>query len=323
MSGIKKETTGISPAVSIVIPTYKRNETLRRAIKSALAQTYPAIEVIVVDDNPPQSAWRAEAEEIFAEFESDGRLHIVQNEKNIGGAASRNAGILAASNEYVAFLDDDDEYLPERIAHQLPVFLDSENEKLALVFCDAEMTVGRDVFMCYAKPRYKGCCLYEAMRDNCLAATSQWMARKSALLSVGMFTDVPSKQDSTLILKLLAAGYEVDHVPEVLSKYCFYEGPKISEGGPKNLKGEMLYYAACRRLFDRLTEEEQREVRYSFAEKFQKLCRANGEPEKAKIAFTYMLRTHPDRTIANYGRNIARKVRWTVFPGGIPGSARR
>ncbi len=324
MSGTMEREKTKNPAVSIIIPTYKRSETLRRAVKSALFQTYPDVEVIVVDDNLPGSAWRAAAAEIFAEFRGDRRLRIVYNEKNLGGAGSRNAGILAASNEYIAFLDDDDEYLPERIAHQLPVFLNSENEKLALVFCDAEMTVGRDVFMCYAKPRYKGCCLYEAMRDNCLAATSQWMARKSALLAVGMFSDVPSKQDSTLILKLLAAGFEVDHVPEVLSKYCFYEGPKISEGGPKNLKGEMLYYAECRKLFGRLTAEEQREVRYSFAEKFRKLCRANGEPEKAKTALSYMLRTHPARTITNYGRNIARKVRWTIFPNGLfKGSARR
>ena len=185
------------------------------------------------------------------------------------------------------------------------------------------MTVGRDVFMCYSKPHYKGCCLYEAMRDNCLAATSQWMARKSALLHVGMFSDVPSKQDSTLILKLLAAGYEVDHVPEVLSKYCFYEGPKISEGGPKNLKGELLYYHKCRELFGRLSREEQRKVRYSFAEIFYGLCRANGEAEKADAAMRYMMKTDPGRTVRSRVRKAARKVRWRLFPNGLPGGLRR
>lgn len=316
--------TGIgSPAVSIVIPTYGRSGTLRRAVASALAQTYRDIEVIVVDDNPPGSARRAAAQEILSGFRGDTRLNVIENEENLGGARTRNAGIMAAKAEYVAFLDDDDEYLPERVERQLPVFLRSENEKLALVFCDAEMTVGRDVFMCYARPRYRGACLYEAMRDNCLAATSQWMARKSALLAVGMFSDVPSKQDSTLILKLLAAGYEVDHVPEVLSKYCFYEGPKISDGGPKNLRGELMYYKKCRELFDRLTEEERREVRYSFAEKLFGLCLANGEKEKAKAALAYMMRTHPKRTVLSAAKKSARRVRWTLFPKGLPGGARR
>lgn len=323
MNSVKDERAKKTPAVSIVIPTYKRNETLRRAVESALFQTYPNIEVIVVDDNPPGSVWRAATEEILAEFQADERLRVLENEKNLGGSGSRNAGILAARNEYIAFLDDDDEYYPERIAHQLPVFLNSENEKLALVFCDAEMTFGRDVFMCYSEPHYKGCCLYEAMRDNCLAATSQWMAKKSALLDVGMFSVVPSKQDSTLILKLLAAGYEVDHVPEVLSKYCFYEGPKISEGGPKNLKGELLYYNKCRKLFDRLTKDEQREVRYSFAEIFYRLCRANGEEERARTAMRYMMKTQPGRTARNHARKAARKVRWSIFPNGLPGSTRR
>jgi glycosyltransferase involved in cell wall biosynthesis len=323
MNSTNGERAEKTPAVSIVIPTYKRDETLRRAIESALFQTYPNIEVIVVDDNPAGSPFREAAEKVCAEFQADPRLRIVKNERNLGGALTRNAGILAAESEYIAFLDDDDEYYPERIAHQLPVFLNSKNENLALVFCDAEMTVGRDVFMCFSEPRYKGCCLYEAMRDNCLAATSQWMAKKSALISVGMFSDVPSKQDSTLILKLLAAGYEVDHVPEVLSKYCFYEGPKISEGGPKNLRGELLYYKKCRRLFDRLTEEEQRQVRYSFAEIFYKLCSANGEKEKADAAMRYMMRTQPARTVRSLARNAARKARWTLFPNGLPGSTRR
>lgn len=109
----------------------------------------------------------------------------------------------------------------------------------------------------------------------------------------------------------------------MLSKYCFYEGPKISEGGPKNLRGELLYYKKCRRLFDRLSGEEQRQVRYSFAEIFYKLCSANGEKEKADTAMRYMMRTQPARTVRSLARNAARKARWTLFPNGLPGSTRR
>ncbi|MCR5294083.1 MAG: glycosyltransferase [Lachnospiraceae bacterium] len=311
------------PGVSIVIPTYHRNDTLRKAVSSALAQTYPNIELVVVDDNPPESAWRTATQEILAEFAGDPRLRVVENEKNLGGALSRNAGILASSNEYIAFLDDDDEYMPERVERQLPVFLKSNNEKLALVFCDAEMTFGRDVFMCYSRPRYKGCCLFEAMRDNCLAATSQWMVKKSALLKVGMFSNVSSKQDSTLILKLLAAGFEVDYVPEVLSRYCFYSMPRISGLSLKNYRAEKAYYARCRELFDRLTEEEQREVRYSFAKIFYRLSKANGDEEKEKEALHYMMKVKPAETVGDFIRNGMRKARWTVFPNGLPGEPGR
>ena len=69
-------------------------------------------------------------------------------------------------------------------------------------------------------------------------------------MDVGMFTIVPCKQDATLILKLLANGYEVDHVPEVLSRFCNYQGQgRISWGGVKNINGELAYRNRCRKLY--------------------------------------------------------------------------
>lgn len=231
--------------VSIVIPTYSRNETLMNAVQSAINQTHNNIEIIVVDDNPSASKYRKSAEKIMLNFRNDSRVVYIKNKENLGGSGARNVGIRAAKGEYIAFLDDDDSYYPERIEKQLNCFLNTSQKKLALVFCGAVMTHGEDRLMCYVKPNYRGCCLYEAMVDNCLAATSQWMARKSALLDVGMFSIVPCKQDSTLILKLLERGYEVECIPDILSKYCFYDNGGISGMGMKNLQGELLYKEAC------------------------------------------------------------------------------
>ena len=153
----------------------------------------------------------------------------MKNKENLCGAGARNEGIKAASGDYIAFLDDD-VYFERKIEKQLECFLKSDNEKLALVFCDSEMTMDDDVFVCNTYHHYSGNCLYEAMRYICLAPTSQWMAKKEALIFVGMFTIVPCKQDATLILKLLANGYEGDYVPEVLSRYCNYRSKNAYHG---------------------------------------------------------------------------------------------
>lgn len=295
--------------VSVVIPTYSRNTTLERAINSALEQTHENIEILVVDDNPSDSEWRASTEKLMKKFSDNEKVVYVQNVQNLGGSGARNEGIKRAKGEYVAFLDDDDEYFPERIEKQLNLFLTSNNDKLALVFCDAVMTYGRDEIVCYTRPHYKGCCIYEAMRDNCLAATSQWMAKKSALLDVEMFTIVPCKQDSTLILKLLASGYEVDCVPEVLSKYCNYSGGRISDTGKKNLDGELAYKRRCEEQYHKLTDEQIKEVEYSFAKRLKKLYKANNMKKEKNECWKILFRTHPVKTLKNEAIRVLQDIK--------------
>ena len=278
--------------ISVVIPTYSRNTTLRNAINSVLAQTYQNYEILVVDDNPSNSEWRVSTQKLMAEYADNNKIRYIQNAKNLGGSGARNEGIKAAKGEYIAFLDDDDEYLPERLEKQLECFLTTDLKKLALVFCDAMMLGDGDKFICYVKPRYRGCCLYEAMRDNCLAATSQWMAKKSALVDVGMFTIVLCKQDSTLILKLLGAGYEVDCVPEVLEKYYYCSIGHISGMGMKNLRGELAYKAECEKFYNLFTSEQVNEIEYSFDQRLYKLYRANKLKKEAKNCLRAMFKLH-------------------------------
>ena len=99
--------------VSIIIPCYRDSATLERAIKSVLAQSYPAIEIIVVNDCSPEIE---EIESIVARYP---KVRYLRNDTNLGLAASRNAGIAVASGDYIALLDADDEYHPDKIAAQI------------------------------------------------------------------------------------------------------------------------------------------------------------------------------------------------------------
>ena len=107
--------------VSIIIPTYKRNENLKKAIESILKQTYQNIEIIVVDDNNPNTEYRKKNEILMQSYIKNSKVKYIKHEKNKNGAAARNTGINAANGKYIGFLDDDDEFLPTKIEKQVDV----------------------------------------------------------------------------------------------------------------------------------------------------------------------------------------------------------
>ena len=114
---MQKEQKYVKDLISVVIPTYRRPEKLKRAIMSALGQTYNFVEVLVVNDNENDDEFTAEVKEIIAGIEDD-RLKLIFQERHINGAAARNAGIRAAIGEYIAFLDDDDYWDEDKLEVQ-------------------------------------------------------------------------------------------------------------------------------------------------------------------------------------------------------------
>lgn len=105
--------------VSVIIPTYKRPLTLERAINSCLNQTYKNIEVIVIDDNNDGDEYREETEKLMEKYAEDNKVIYIKHEKNMNGSAARNTGIKKSKGKYIAFLDDDDEFLPDKIKRQV------------------------------------------------------------------------------------------------------------------------------------------------------------------------------------------------------------
>ena len=88
------------PLVSVIITTFNNVEYLPRAIESVLHQTYPEIELIVVDDNPPESEARQETEKVMERYP---QALYLKHPENRNGAAARNTGIRSAGGEYIAF----------------------------------------------------------------------------------------------------------------------------------------------------------------------------------------------------------------------------
>jgi glycosyltransferase involved in cell wall biosynthesis len=111
--------------VDVVIPTYKRPMHLLRAVECVLAQYYPC-SAIVVDDNNNGDAFREETEQVMAQFANHPKVKYLKHEVNRNGAAARNTGIKASKADFIAFLDDDDVWGPQKIKHQIEILLSKD-----------------------------------------------------------------------------------------------------------------------------------------------------------------------------------------------------
>jgi len=121
--------------VTVIIPTYNRAGVLGRAIRSVLAQTYPDFEIIVVDDGSTD-----DTERVVHCFR-DSRIRYTRHDTNKGGNTARNTGIRAARGRFIAFLDSDDEYLPQRLENTVSV-LEASPAQVGVVYSNFLITRG-------------------------------------------------------------------------------------------------------------------------------------------------------------------------------------
>ena len=108
--------------VSVIIPTYRGADKICRAVDSVLSQTYTDIEVIVVDDNGKGSDAQKLTEQAMLRYKDDSRVKYIAHPVNKNGSAARNTGIAASKGSLIAFLDDDDVFLPQKTAVQVELF---------------------------------------------------------------------------------------------------------------------------------------------------------------------------------------------------------
>jgi len=115
------------PLVSVIITTYNRPNNLLRAINSVLLQDYPKIEIIVVDDNGKNSPYQLETEELIKDYKAKNNFKYIIHNKNMNASVARNTGVKSSSGQYIALLDDDDEFLPSKISKQVRLLEEHKN----------------------------------------------------------------------------------------------------------------------------------------------------------------------------------------------------
>ncbi len=124
--------------VSVIIPTYKRSDSLLRTIYAVLNQTYPSIEIIVVDDNGEGTFFQRRTEERLTEYIEKNKVKYIKHPVNKNGSAARNTGFWASNGEYINFLDDDDLFLPMKIERQV-LSLQNSSAKVGATYCNSHI----------------------------------------------------------------------------------------------------------------------------------------------------------------------------------------
>ncbi|WP_394172410.1 glycosyltransferase family 2 protein [Guptibacillus hwajinpoensis] len=121
------------PLVSVILPTYKTNDSLIDSINSVLNQSFDNFEVIIVDDNDPDTPYRRNAEKIIKKYSSNEKIVYIKHEKNMNGAVARNTGFKVSKGEFICFLDDDDIFLKDKLRMQVNYL--NENPHFQGVYC--------------------------------------------------------------------------------------------------------------------------------------------------------------------------------------------
>ncbi len=252
--------------ITVITPTYKRHQYLKNAIDSVLAQTYTDLELIVVDDNPASSEERALTEKVMKGV-TDPRVIYIQNDKNLGGAGSRNRAIEIAKGEYIAFLDDDDIYLPDRLRVQYEAMKEKDWEVCVMDGATFKYETGEPV-----SERHQH--LWDNMTNDDLirshlmyhiSGTNSFMFRTDFIRKIGGFDIVPSCQEYILMQKALDARPRFGYLPVTLIKNFQHEGEQVSTG-PKKLAGQKMLIKNKKKYFYLLSSKEKRKV----------LCRHHG-----------------------------------------------
>jgi glycosyltransferase involved in cell wall biosynthesis len=216
------------PLVSIIIPTYKRPGLLERAIGSVLAQTYTHWEIVVVDDNGAASPAREATESFMQRYSGDPRIRYVKHERNKGLPAARNTGIRAAYGMLVAFLDDDDAWLPEKLTEQVALFARAP-EDLALVYTGLRIVNHQGELIRTQQANPKGLKPTMLLGENYVHTPSSVMCRRHALEAVGLFDEtLPSYADWDLYLRL-SRSYSFAFVDKPLTVYYHHDSGRMTE----------------------------------------------------------------------------------------------
>jgi glycosyltransferase involved in cell wall biosynthesis len=210
-------------AVSVVIPTYNRARMVIRAIDSVLAQTFRDLELIVVDDGSTDDTVSR------LRMLADARIRVLSLPANSGGSRARNEGLRAARADLVAFLDSDDEWLPLKLEAQLARLRESEDPRVAVVYCpwlSRDHLAGREAPG--GLPATEGDVL-DALLGGWNVATSAALIRRGALERVGGFDEsLAGAHDYDLWLRLAAAGHHFVAVREPLVIKHAHGEPRIS-----------------------------------------------------------------------------------------------
>lgn len=252
----------MNPLISVVVPTFERSQFVARALDSIYNQSWKNFEIILVDDNIPDSRWEAETKKILEPYCERGKLIYVKTSGAVGGGAARNLALQYCNGEYITFLDDDDRYLPDKLETQVKFMM---KYKLDGSFQDVKWHNEEEKLVELRKMDYvtdyskEG--LLKAHILHSICPTSIYMFRRDKLMETEGFGEVPSGQDFILMLRCIESGMKMKYMPGVHVIQYIHKGKRISLGKNKVI-GENNLYRLKHKYFHLLSKKEKNYVKF-------------------------------------------------------------
>ena len=232
--------------VSIIVPSYKRNrELFSRAIESLLAQSYE---------------YRQALYDYIQELNSD-KIKYIQNQENLGGALSRNVGIENATGEYITFLDDDDRYLKDKVKNQLDFMLKND---LEMSFTDLSIYNENEKLIDYRDhndiSQFDKDYLMKYHLTKQITGTPTFMVKKSVLLDINGFDNVPMGQEFYLMMKIINSDAKLGYVSQN-NIVAYRTSLEAISTGPKKISGQKELFKYKKTYFKILSFSEKQYIR--------------------------------------------------------------
>lgn len=198
--------------VSVIIPTYNRDNTLQRAINSVLSQSYEYLELIIVDDNSNDNT------ESIVKNIKDARVRYIKNETNQGPSEARNIGIRNATGSYIAFQDSDDYWLEDKLEKQMSLF--NQEPELGMVYTSylKFSDNGKRIYVPSKEIEWskKSGNIYDHLLEKNKIGTPTMLIRKECLDNVGVFCrKIYALEDWELSIRI-ASKYKIGFLDEAL-----------------------------------------------------------------------------------------------------------
>ncbi len=198
--------------VSVIIPTYNRVKLLNNSVASVLSQTYRDFELLVIDDCSTDNT------SDFLSNIADKRVRCIKNTSNKGITATRNIALSNANGKYIAFLDDDDEWMPDKLEKQINL-MENSSKGLGCIYTGCNLVDAEDNrFNQTTVPHYRIRILNELLLENFII-TSSTLIKADCFETVGMFDEsMPFAEDYDMWIRI-AQEFEFDFVRSPLVNY--------------------------------------------------------------------------------------------------------
>ncbi len=209
------------PLVSVIIPTYNRSDLLGRAVKSVLSQTFTDLEIVIVDDcsndQTPVVVKRLK--------DSDPRIRYIRLKENQGGPRARNRGIREARGKYIGLLDDDDQWLPQKLKEQVKRFREGPDE-LGLLYGGFKIIQPNQPERT-KMPKHRGD-IFKPLLRGCLIGSPTNLVKRECFDRVGLFDPkLKSCQDWDIWVRI-AKEFQGDYLDQVVAIYYLHNQGQIS-----------------------------------------------------------------------------------------------